>query len=259
MIIKCIQDYADIISNLKKPIESFNERPLPESLLLERNSSIEIYYAPFDYVTPTARVVIVGITPGRTQALLALNKTAESLAAGKSPEQASMIAKSFASFGGSMRNNLVRMLDCIGLHQHLGLTSTMELFTSRTDLAHFTSALQYPTFLGGTDYNGAPSMISHPMLRDYLETYMRWQLTKLPSDVLFLPLGPKPTEALQHLVNSGDIASNAILEGLPHPSGANAERVAVFIGSKSPADASIKTNAPRLIAARERLSRQLAS
>lgn len=40
---------------------------IDERLLIDREGNLSVYYAPFEYVNPAARVVIVGITPGRTQ------------------------------------------------------------------------------------------------------------------------------------------------------------------------------------------------
>ena len=41
---------------------------LAAELLMASSGPISVYYAPFDWVNPAARVVIVGITPGRKQA-----------------------------------------------------------------------------------------------------------------------------------------------------------------------------------------------
>ncbi len=57
----------------------------------------------FDYVNPKAEVVIVGITPGNSQ----LDGSREGL----SPRE---IKRKFA-FAGSMRSNLVKMQDFIGV------------------------------------------------------------------------------------------------------------------------------------------------
>ena len=44
---------------------------------------------------------------------------------------------------------------------------------------------------------------------------------------------PKPAAALRHLAGLGILDPSHILDGLPHPSGANAERVAYFLGRKA--------------------------
>ncbi|WP_341325816.1 hypothetical protein [Methylotuvimicrobium sp. KM2] len=48
-------------------------------LLMEENEGIKIYYAPFEYLNPEARIVLVGITPGPTQMVNANNEAIFSL------------------------------------------------------------------------------------------------------------------------------------------------------------------------------------
>lgn len=59
---------------------------------------------------------------------------------------------------------------------------------------------------------------------------------------MFIPLGPKVTETLEWLASQKIINENQILSGMPHPSGANAERIAYFLGNKPKDQLSIKTN-----------------
>lgn len=47
---------------------------LNAKLTLAHDGVIEVCYAPFEHINPQARVVIVGITPGRTQMLNALKE-----------------------------------------------------------------------------------------------------------------------------------------------------------------------------------------
>jgi len=63
-------------------------------------------------------------------------------------------AKVFASFSGSMRINLVAMLDCIGVNKVLGIDSTGTLWNEHARRAHFTSALRYPVFVDGDNSPG---------------------------------------------------------------------------------------------------------
>jgi hypothetical protein len=54
------------------------------------------------------------------------------------------------------------------------------------------------------------------------------------------------------------IQRERVLEGLPHPSGSNAERIAYFLGRKNRGALSSKTNPEKLDRAREVLRRQVA-
>lgn len=42
-------------------------------LLMDASGDVKIYYAPFEYMNPSARIVLVGITPGPTQMVNANN------------------------------------------------------------------------------------------------------------------------------------------------------------------------------------------
>jgi len=63
---------------------------------------------------------------------------------------------------------------------------------------------------------------------------------------VYVPLGEKVTEALYFLADRGLLNRQQILDGLPHPSGANAERIAYFLGNKERSALSVKTNAAKL-------------
>ncbi|RSU63270.1 hypothetical protein BRX36_16020 [Sphingomonas sp. S-NIH.Pt1_0416] len=215
--------------------------------------AIHMLYAPFDHVNRNARIAIVGMTPGRFQAVNALRTAQEALQAGQSVESAAEKAKVFASFSGEpMRGNLVRMLDLIGVADLLGLPSTASLWGGNSELVHFTSALRYPVFVDGQNWSGQPDMVRTPPLRSWLETYTGTELSLLPEAVI-VPLGPKVAAAMRHLAQRGMIDASRILDGLPHPSGANAERIAYFLGDKAAELCSTKTNTTVLDSARKAL------
>lgn len=157
-----------------------------------------------------------------------------------------------------MRTNLVRMLDLIGVGRWLGVASTASLWSDRGDLVHFTSALRYPVFVDGQNWSGQPDMVKTPALRGWLEAYTGQELSELSSAVI-VPLGPKVAAAMQNLAAQGLVDSHRILEGLPHPSGANAERIAYFLGDKAAERCSTKTNTAALSAARSRLEDHIAA
>lgn len=225
----------------------------PSTLLIDGAQQgakrIDIAYAPFDHVTQTAKIVVVGITPGRQQMANALQECRRQLRAGTARDAALAAAKVHASFSGPMRANLVAMLDDIGVAQLLDLDSTAALWGSASDLAHFTSALRYPVFVDGKNYSGAPSMTRVPVLRSQLDTCLVAEMRQLP-DALYVPLGPKVSEALEWAASRAGIPEAQVLSGLPHPSGASGERIAYFLGRKPKELLSVKTNAARLDAAR---------
>ncbi len=135
----------------------------------------------------------------------------------------------------------------------LGISSTAALFDPSTrGLAHFTSALRYPVFINGENYNGQVPMLRSPLLRTMIDTLLAEESRHL-QNAIWQPLGDKPAAALAHLVERGLINPSQIAPALPHPSGANAERIAYFLGRKAASDLSAKTRADRIDALRSQL------
>ncbi|WP_036300408.1 hypothetical protein [Methylomarinum vadi] len=229
---------------------------LPESLLLTREERFSIYYAPFEYINADARLVIVGITPGLQQAVNALNKAKSGLARGMETAEILRSVKNFASFSGPMRKNLTEMLDYIGVPAKLGIRQSSELFEAKSHYAQFMSVLRNPVFVDGRNYSGSPSMLNTPLLRDCLEDYFVQDVRKL-AHAWFVPLGPKVTEALEWLARRGVLDEAQILKGIPHPSGANAERIAYFLDKKPREALSSKTNPAAIDSQKKRLLAQL--
>ena len=234
----------------------------PKQLLIAndfiRGRRIDVAYAPFDHVNRDADVVIVGLTPGRQQMRNALLEAQRCLKAGMSEQEAMKAAKVFASFSGPMRANLVAMLDSVGVNAALGLPSTSSLWDKDTHRVHFTSAQRYPVFIDGENYFGSPSMISIPLLRSQLLQRFGTEMADL-SKAIFIPLGPKVTEAVETAAKQLGLSTERILSGLPHPSGANAERIAFFLGRKAREDVSRKVDPERLLLARASLAEKVAA
>lgn len=229
-----------------------------DALTLAQAGRLAVQWAPFEHTPPTARLVLVGITPGREQAENALRAFRSALRQDLPLAEALRRAKLTGSFSGAqMRGNIVDMLDCVGVNAALGVPSCATLFDPAHELVHFTSALRYPVFVDGANYNGNPDMLRTPLLRQMVETFLAAEARTLPM-ALWLPLGPKPAAALRHLVSRGVLPASRVLEGMPHPSGANAERVKFFLGQKPRAALSAKTRPEVIEQARQALLAQVA-
>lgn len=111
-------------------------------------------------------------------------------------------------------------------------------------------------YVNGANYSGSPEMTRRPLLRKYVTELLAEEVRALPMAV-WVPLGPKPATALALLAQTGAVARDRVLGGLPHPSGANAERIPYFLGRKSRAELSAKTNPVALDRARAALSEQV--
>ncbi len=248
------QQYLDAVRQID--ISAYRNGQSFDDLVMERAGDITVEYAPFDHIQRGAELVIVGLTPGRTQAANALASLSDDLQSGTAIETALANAKRTASFSGAMRGNLLAMLDAVGVPRVFGRTTASEFFAQGDGLVHFTSTLRYPVYVGGKNYAGSPEPMGHPVLRGMIATYLAEEAAALPR-AIWIPLGRHAEAALLHLSESGRLDRRKVLAGLPHPSGANAERIAYFLGRKARDQLSAKTNAKRIDEAKERLVRQV--
>lgn len=230
---------------------------IPRVFDLGREGRLSSHYIPFDYVNPAARLVLVGITPGFTQWKNAMLEAQRQLAdaAALRPDLAAV--KRAGAFSGTLRPNLIALLDHIGLHRWLGLASCDALFGSASHLVHTESILHHPIFIDGRNYNGTPDMVRTPFLQRQIEAHFAATARTLGPAAVFVPLGPGVSAGMRWLAQQGVIEQDRILHGLPHPSGANIERIAYFLGRKDRATLSTKTNADKLDALRRELQAQV--
>ncbi len=243
---------SDTYKKYRTAIKSYNGEPQAPDLLMARDGDVSVYYAPFDWVNQDARVVLVGITPGKVQAANALAEARRALQCDLSDEAVLQRAKATGAFSGTMRPNLIAMMDTVGLNSWLGLGSCSTLFAGDASLLQTASVLQFPVFLRGENYNGTPDPTKHPLLRNMVLEHFGRQCSQLPNAV-YVPLGPVPAKVLNWLASQGAVPPTRILHGLPHPSGANAERIKYFLGQKARGELSRKTDPDKLDAARTQL------
>ena len=250
MMTQNFEKYRIAIQNFDTP-----ENRLPDSLLMERSGDFSVFYAPFDHINVDARLVIVGITPGMTQAVLALESARSSLKAGKSVIELLEDAKRAASFGGSMRARLIDLLNDIGLQKTLGIETAQDLFGSQNSLVHFTSILRYPVFQSDKNFNKNP--LTNRFFEHYVEMFIR-EISAF-DNALILPLGAVPQIVMDFLMHKGIVPESRVLSGLPHPSGANNERIAYFLGRKPKHLLSSKTSSEKIDKNRAALIRKVSA
>lgn len=230
------QQYKKLIQSM--PSTYTEEALIDEKFLLERDDKkkLEIYYAPFEYVNEGAKVVIVGITPGMHQMKKSFSTVIEAARIESDNEEILRQVKNNSSFEGTMRKNLVKMLDELGLNEHLELFSSIELFEESSHLVHTTSVLAYPVFYNGKNYSGStPNLLKNDMLKKYITDKFATELENL-QDALIIPLGVNVSNALQYLSEQGGVAPGNILSGFPHPSGGNGHRHRQFDENKAAID-----------------------
>lgn len=217
-----LRRYAAALTS-SKPIEEQDGR-----LRLQTSGDLSIFYVPFEYVNPDARMTIVGITPGPTQFKEAAAEATRLLRDGVADAEVLKACKRIAAFSGNvMRSNLQKQLDHWRIPQWLGVRDASELFmTCGEGLIHNTSLLRNATFHKGKPYDGTPKMLSIPALRDHLyETFVQ-EVLALPKDMLYFSMGPNVDEVLQKLVERRILKADQVISGLLHPSGNNTYRLA---------------------------------
>ncbi|MCY3839600.1 MAG: hypothetical protein OXH09_13285 [Gammaproteobacteria bacterium] len=215
-------DYEPAIRSL--PSDATLADVANDRFLLARDGLLEAFYAPLHGVTSTADVVIIGLTPGRSQMVRAFCEAKKLLHEGWRPPLLFGEVRRRMAFAGPMRTNLVHMLDKIGLADHLGLQTTAKLFDSASAQLHSTSVLRYPVLKDGADYKGSPKVSASQLLTGMAQANLTVELERL-DNAFVIPLGRAVEDALAHL---GFRRSTRILWGFPHPSGGNGHRVKQF-------------------------------
>ena len=252
-----LPQYADAIRELDLAAIG-SPAALPERFLLAREGRFSVHYIPFEYVNPAARIVVVGIAPGFAQWKNAMREAQRCLRAGDAQDEVLRATRLAGAFSGAIRPNFVALLDAIGVQRWLGIASCASLFDADAHLVQIGAILRHPVFVDGRNYSGTPGMAKLPFLREQVLRYFAQEAAQLP-DALYIPMGGSVAEGLDWLAREGVIRRDRILHGLPHPSGANAERVAYFLGRKERATLSSRTNARQIDASRATLQAQMAA
>jgi hypothetical protein len=218
----CFDRMADVLA-AGPPIMTAADVLRPELLLYDKGS-LSVRYCPFDIVNPKAKVIIIGITPGLKQMFLSCQEAQKALNEGETGERVLLRAKAVGGFAGTMRTNLITMLDGIGLHSKLGIGSTRSLFGGvDAELLSGTSAIIYPTFINGKNYSGTPDPESLPLLRAFIDQVLTAGLAMVP-DAFIIPLGKTVSTILRREADRGSLQAECCLFEFPHPSGANGHR-----------------------------------
>lgn len=198
-------------------------------LALAHDGSFRAFFAPLDWINDAADIIIVGVTPGKQQALEALLTFRNTLKEGCSIEDAARRAKAAASFKGGMRTLGARLMDHFGLHKVFGLETTLDLFGRAAARAHYTSALRYPVIKKFQNYSGDRRVAKLPFMKRMIETHLAEEIAALPK-AWIVPFGPTALLALEHLANSRLLDPDRILGGILHPGGQQWNRYNVQLG-----------------------------
>lgn len=233
---KTLYDYKEAIEELPLKSKYTKEDLLIDKFLIDKENKIEIYYAPHnEYLNPKAKVFIIGITPGFQQMSVAIKTAKKELEKSNDIEEIQYRCKVEARFSGSLRKNIISMLDKIELNNALNLKSCSQLFDEDDYLLHTISLIPYPVFINGENYTGhTPKLVKNDFLMEYVYDNFINELKSLDESekILLIPLGRAVEEVLLKLKEKGIIKEEQILMGFPHPSGANVNRVTQFENNK---------------------------
>lgn len=233
---KTLYDYEDKIKNLPIKTKYNRNEILTRDFLMETEQDIEIYYSPHnEYINSKARVFIIGITPGFQQMNTAIAAARIGFEVSNNIKEIQYKCKKAARFSGSLRNNLINMLDELELNKHLKIDGCSQLFNEKDNLLHTVSLIPYAVFVKGKNYSGhTPRLIKSYFLMKYVNENFVDELKHLDNlrNILIIPLGTSVEEVLIKLANDKIINENQILKGFPHPSGANVNRVIKFKENK---------------------------
>ena len=219
--------------NQIKVLKKINKSSIVKNkFLIKEENNIKIYYAPFDYVNPKAKIMIVGITPGLQQMLQSFQVIND----GKSLKE----VKDLSSFKGSMRTSLVKYLDELKINKTLKIKSCESLFNKNSKYLHTTSLVKYPVFDKGKNYSGS-NILKKKILIEFIEKNFLKELKTLKKAII-IPLGNTVSSTIEYLNNKYDLKLACFLKGFPHPSGANARKNIQFKENKSSMMKLLKSN-----------------
>lgn len=233
---KTLYDFMDKIKKLPLKDKYTKEELLNDDFLIEKEGNIEIYYAPHnEHLNPKAEIFIIGITPGFQQMSTAMAQARRGLEKGEEIKDIQYECKAAGRFSGSLRKNIITMLDDLELNKALNIKSCSQLFAEKDYLLHTVSLIPYSVFVKKANYSGhTPKLIKSEFLMKYVYENFIDELKSLDNaeNIMLIPLGRAVEEVLLKLAQENVINSSQILKGFPHPSGANVNRLSQFEENK---------------------------
>lgn len=164
---------------------------------------------------------------------LAYKKAAQLLKDGETLETIAYETKKAAGLSGSMRQNIIEMLNECSLPAALHVEDSSRLFDSKRELLHTTSVIKHPVFYKQKNYTGhRPAISRSALLSRYALRCFPDEIEMMEKDILLIPLGKAAESACRMLKKNGRMRQAVILEGFPHPSGANGHRFKQFHENK---------------------------
>lgn len=204
-----------------------------DACVLAEDSTYRLIYVPFEHVTKSAKLSIVGITPGSTQIPAAYSTIRPMLNARLPHAEILTHAIKQGAFQGTMRTNLIKILKHFDIGGLLGIADVADLWGHHASHLHSTSVIPHAAFKRGKMFNGGfEEILSSPLLKSCFERCFVPTLAELDEECRFIALGPTPLHALQWCAERGHISPDRILGACPHPSGSSGSAVPYFLRVK---------------------------
>ncbi|MFM0083486.1 hypothetical protein [Paraburkholderia sediminicola] len=232
--------------------------PQSASLRMHRNGDLVVYYAPLEWVNPTAKLVLVDVTPWKAQADIALTEANRALLEGAPLPKVLRRASLAAAFAGVTRERVIALLDYIGVHQWLGLSSSADLFGEAGDLLQVSFVLQFPVFKNGANFRAGWHPERDPLLRLQMRDHFG-RMAKAMPEAVFIPVGAAASRGVEWLTKEGFLTKERVLHGLPHPRKEEPSHTAYFLGEKDRVDLDKDTHPDKIDAARDYLRSAVAA
>jgi hypothetical protein len=174
-------------------------------------------------------------------------------------EEVLRAAKYTGAFSGAIRPNLVALLDHVGLQHWLGIASCATLFGEHAHADARDRGAAQSGLRGGQELQRRERRTCSPRAccrtRSSAISRTRAPPCRMPCTCRSAPRSAWRSTGWRR---AGMLDGERILHGIPHPSGANAERIAYFLGRKPRETLSSRTNGARIDADRAALRLQLA-
>lgn len=209
---------------------------------LGHKEKYDLTYIPFEHVNRNAKLVIVGITPGKTQLELAYRKTQELLNIERAAKEILIEVKKAGAFGGkSMKPNLLKMLRHFRFEQLLDIADVETLWGADAELLHSTSVVPHAAFKDGERFNGSfDEIMAVALLKTcFLDCFVP-SVCEMNHDVLFVALGPCPQAALEWCVKEGALRREQVLGSFCHPSSAGGSTTRYYLREVSKEELNLK-------------------
>lgn len=137
-----LEAYIEVIKQLPIKKKYTKDELLIPELLVQKEGDIEIYYAPHnEHLNPKAKIFIVGITPGFEQMSTAIAEARVCIEENIPLDEIKYRCKVAGRFSGSLRHNLLMLLNQLNLNNYLGINDANELFDEHDELLHTVSLI----------------------------------------------------------------------------------------------------------------------